>query len=367
MKLLVTGGAGFIGSNFVHYWVRQHSDDLIVVLDKLTYAGREENLAAVKDKITFVKGDICDGALVNKLIADNGLDTIVHFAAQSHVDRSIHNIHDSPAGRPAEVSSAQKLFGESLPHDFVLNNVWGTKVLLDAAVKIKDKNGEIQIKRFHHISTDEVFGEIPLDQHYKFNESSPYGPRSPYAATKAASDHLVNACRASYGLNTTITNCSNNFGPYQYPEKFIPRTITNVLEGKKVPLYKPGNQVRDWLFVEDHCRAVELVLQKGRAGETYCVGGMTSEISNEEVAKKILKMMGAPKSQLEFVTDRPGHDVKYAVDWSKIKAELGWEPQHNFDQWLAQTIEWYKNNEAWWKSLKLESEKFYERAKQKNY
>lgn len=334
MKLLITGGAGFIGSNFVHYWVKHHPDDSVVVLDKLTYAGREENLDPIKEKITFIKGDICDGDLVNKIISEHGLDTIVHFAAETHVDRSI-----------------------SGPAEFVKTNVVGTQVLLDAALK----NG---IKKFHHISTDEVFGQLPLDSKARFDECGGPHPRSPYAASKAAADHLVNAYHITYGLNTTITNCSNNFGPYQYPEKFIPRAITNVLEGKPIPLYKPGNQIRDWLYVEDHCRAIELVLLQGPAGETYCVGGMTKEISNEQVAKKILSLMGQPESSIELVTDRPGHDVKYAVDWGKMAGTFSWKPMHNFDEWLAQTIEWYKNNESWWKPLKTESEEFYKKIGQ---
>lgn len=353
MKLLITGGAGFIGSNFVHYWVKRHPDDSVVVLDKLTYAGREENLAPVKEKIHFLKGDICDAALVKNIISEHGLDTIVHFAAQTHVDRSIHK-------ETVHATSVIGLFEQSLPDDFVVNNVWGTHVLLEAAIKTG-------IKRFHHISTDEVFGHIPLSENRKFNETSRFEPRSPYAASKAAADHLVNAYHNTYGLNTVITNCSNNFGPYQYPEKFIPRAITSVIEGKKIPVYKPGNQVRDWLHVADHCRAIEAVLTDGRAGETYCVGGMTDEISNEEVAKKILFLMGQPESQLEYVTDRPGHDAKYAVDWSKIKQELGWQPLHEFDDWLAETVLWYKNNQAWWQPLKVESEAFYQKINNKSF
>ncbi len=332
MNLLITGGAGFIGSNFVHHWVKYRPHDTIVVLDKLTYAGREENLAPVKNKITFIKGDICDAEAVAKAMV--GADVVVHFAAETHVDRSIEG-----------------------PALFLNTNVVGTQVLLDAAVKAG-------IKKFHHISTDEVFGHIPLEENLKFNEQSRYAPRSPYAASKAASDHLVNAYQATYGLHTTITNCSNNFGPFQYPEKFIPRAVTNVLEGKPIPLYKPGNQVRDWLHVEDHCRAIELVIEKGEAGQVYCVGGMTEEISNEAVAKKILGLMGAPESQIEIVTDRPGHDVKYAVDWSKIKNELGWKPEHNFEDWLAETIKWYEANKAWWQPLKAESEAFYQKINQ---
>jgi dTDP-glucose 4,6-dehydratase len=331
MKLLITGGAGFIGTNFVHYWVKYRPHDTVVVLDKLTYAGHEENLAPVREQIEFIKGDICDAAVVNKTMA--GADIVVHFAAETHVDRSI-------AG----------------PAIFLTTNVIGTQVLLDAALKAG-------VKKFHHISTDEVFGDIPLDSKEKFNEASLYKPSSPYAASKAASDHLVNSYHRTYGLHTTITNCSNNFGPYMHPEKFIPRAITNVLEGQSIPLYKPGNQVRDWLHVEDHCRAIEAVLEKGQPGATYCVGGMTEQVSNEEVAKKILDIMGAPADWLEHVTDRPGHDVKYVVDWNKIKNELGWAPEHNFDDWLAETVKWYEANKPWWEPLKRESEAFYQSIK----
>ena len=328
MKLLITGGAGFIGSHFVHYWVKNHPSDEIVVLDKLTYAGNLENLSSVKDKITFIQGDVAVEADVDG--AMNGVDTIVHFAAETHVDRSIND-----------------------PYIFTRTNMLGTHVLLEAA-----RNANI--KRFHHISTDEVFGDIALESSIKFNEQSPYNPRSPYAASKAGSDHLVRSYGETYNLPFTISNCSNNFGTYMHPEKFIPRSIVRLLQGKNVPIYTPGNQVRDWLYVDDHCRAIELILEKGTLGETYCIGGMTEEISNLDVAKKILSIMGLPGDRIEHVTDRPGHDVKYAVDWSKIKTELGWEPQHSFDEWLQTTVEWYKGNEAWWKPLAEESEQFYQ-------
>jgi len=332
MKILVTGGAGFIGSNFIHFWFANHPEDEIVNFDKLTYAGNLESLKDIvgqkfDDRYIFVKGDICDAGAVEGAL--KGVDVIVHFAAESHVDRSITG-----------------------PAEFVRTNVVGTQVLLDAAVKAG-------VKRFHHVSTDEVFGQIPLDSAEKFNERTKYAPRSPYAASKAAADHMVNAYSMTYALPITITNCSNNYGPYHFPEKFIPLAITNLLEGKKIPIYTPGTQVRDWLYVEDHCRAIEAVLQKGKAGETYCVGGMNEEISNLDVAKKIIKLTGKSEDDLEFVKDRPGHDVKYAIDWAKINKELGWEPQVSFEEGLAKTIEWYKANEKWWKPLKEKNAEYY--------
>jgi dTDP-glucose 4,6-dehydratase len=328
MKLLITGGAGFIGSNFVHYWHKNHPEDNIVVLDKLTYAGNLSSLADVKDDIEFIQGDITEPEIVRK--AMTGADAVVHFAAESHVDRSIHD-----------------------PYIFTRTNVLGTHVLLETA-------RQLNIPRFHHISTDEVFGDIPLDQDWKFNEATPYNPRSPYASSKASSDHLVRAYHETYNLPITISNCTNNFGPYHYPEKFIPRSIIRLLNGENIRIYTPGNQIRDWLHVEDHCRAIELILQKGKIGETYGIGGMTDLISNLEVAKLLLKLLDLPEDRIELVTDRPGHDVKYAVDWSKINKELGWQPEHKFEDWLKQTIEWYKQNESWWKPLAEESEQFYQ-------
>ncbi len=285
MKLLITGGAGFIGSNFVHYWHKNHPEDNIVVLDKLTYAGNLSSLADVTDDIEFIQGDITDADIVKK--AMTGVDAVVHFAAESHVDRSIHD-----------------------PYIFTRTNVLGTHVLLETA-------RQLNIPRFHHISTDEVFGDIPLDQDWKFNEATPYNPRSPYASSKASSDHLVRAYYETYNLPITISNCTNNFGPYHYPEKFIPRSIIRLLDGENIRIYTPGNQIRDWLHVEDHCRAIELILQKGKIGETYGIGGMTDLISNLEVAKLLLKLLDLPEDRIELVTDRPGHDVRYAVDWSK--------------------------------------------------
>lgn len=329
MKLLVTGGAGFIGSNFILYWIKNHPQDQIVNLDSLTYAGNLENLREIErnPSYRFVKGDICDLSVVNK--AMEGIDVVVHFAAESHVDRSILK-----------------------PSDFVVTNVTGTQVLLDMALKHK-------IKRFHHISTDEVYGSLDLSDSNKFTERSNYNPRSPYSASKAGSDHLVRSYNVTYGLPITITNCSNNFGPYQFPEKFIPLSITNILEDKKIPVYGDGLYVRDWLYVADHCRAIDLVLNKGKVGETYLVGGMTDDISNLEVIKKILKIMGKDESFIEHVKDRLGHDRRYAVNWSKIEKELGWKPLHDFDEWIEKTVTWYKENEKWWKDVKDGSYKKY--------
>lgn len=322
MKILVTGGAGFIGSNFILYWLKKHPRDHIVNMDKLTYAGNLENLkeAESSPNYYFVKGDICNAKLVHQII--KGIDLVVHFAAESHVDRSILS-----------------------PSLFMRTNIIGTHILLEASLRRK-------IKRFHHISTDEVYGSLDLSDKRKFYEESPYLPRSPYAASKASSDHLARAYFYTYGLPVTITNCSNNFGPFQYPEKFIPLAITNILEGKKVPLYGDGLHVRDWLYVEDHCRAIEKVLQDGNAGETYCVGGLTSDISNLEVIRKILGILKKDESRICHVKERPGHDRKYAIDWSKIKKELGWQPLHGFDTWLLATVEWYKKNTKWWEKLK---------------
>jgi dTDP-glucose 4,6-dehydratase len=322
MKLLVTGGAGFIGSNFILYWMGNHPDDFIVNVDKLTYAGNLENLKSVAENkhYTFIKADIADVRCMADAL--KGVDIVVHFAAESHVDRSI-----------AE------------PSPFIVTNVVGTQILLEASLKAG-------IKRFHHISTDEVFGSLELSSEDKFNEQSRYDPRSPYSASKAASDHLVRAYYHTYGLPITITNCSNNFGPYHFPEKLIPLAITNILEGKKVPVYGDGKNVRDWLYVEDHCRAIDLVLGKGRIGETYCVGGLTEDINNISVVKKILSLMGESDTKIEFVPDRPGHDRRYAINWTKIREELGWQPSCDFDTYLGKTIEWYKTHESWWKRVK---------------
>lgn len=330
MKLLVTGGAGFIGSNFIHYWLEKHPEDQIVNLDVLTYAGNLESLTDVEEKFkvqnskyntyTFIKGDIRDSATVSTAMA--GVDIVIHFAAESHVDRSISD-----------------------PTDFVETNVKGTLVLLQEALKR-------QVKRFHHISTDEVFGSLALGSSDKFHEDTKYDPHSPYSASKAGSDHLVRAFADTYGLPITITNCSNNYGPYHFPEKLIPLAITNLLEGKKVPVYGGGLQVRDWLYVLDHCTAIEAVLLKGTIGETYCVGGMSQGVPNIEVVRKLLVLMGKDESSIEYVTDRPGHDVRYAIDWGKINRELGWSPSVTLDEGLQKTVEWFKAHEEWWKRCK---------------
>lgn len=322
MRLLVTGGAGFIGANFIIYWLKHHAEDEIVNFDKLTYAGNLENLTSVEKnpKYRFVQGDIC--LLSDVAPVMDGIDIVVHFAAESHVDRSIL---------------------EAAP--FITTNVVGTQVLLEAALKAK-------VKRFHHVSTDEVFGALSLDTLNKFHEDTPYDPRSPYSASKAGSDHLVRAYYHTFGLPITITNCSNNYGPYQFPEKLIPLAITNLLEGKKVPIYGDGKYVRDWLYVDDHCRAIDAVITRGKIGETYCVGGLTEDMSNLAIIRNILTIMGKDESHIVYVTDRPGHDRRYAVDWTKIQTELGWKPENDFNTWLTTTIHWYEKNEDWWKRVK---------------
>lgn len=322
MKLLITGGAGFIGSNFIHYWIKNNPEDQIVNLDKLTYAGNLENLKSIENNpnYKFIHGDICDAKVVND--AMQGIDTVVHFAAESHVDRSIQ---------------------DAAP--FIKTNVEGTFVLLQAAVNNK-------ISRFHHISTDEVFGALELGSSEKFNENTPYDPHSPYSASKAASDHLVRAYHDTYGLPVTISNCANNFGPYHFPEKLIPLAITNLMEGKKVPVYGDGLYVRDWLHVEDHCSAIEAILQKGKVGETYMIGSMTQDVPNIEIVKKILKIMSKDENNIEYVKDRPGHDRRYAIDWSRIHNEFGWNPKYSFDEALEMTVKWYNDNQDWWKRIK---------------
>ncbi len=331
MKILVTGGAGFIGSNFIRYWLNAHPHDEIINIDKLTYAGNLKNLTDIEHdpRYKFVLSDINNIDIIETEVKE--CDLVVHFAAESHVDRSI-------------TDSAE----------FIKTNVMGTQILLDA-VKQYDK-------RFHHVSTDEVFGALPLDTSRKFNEESSYSPNSPYAASKAGSDHLVRAYIKTHGLDATISNCSNNFGPYQFPEKLIPLAITNLLEHKKVPVYGDGLYVRDWLYVDDHCRAIDLILEKGKSGETYCIGGMTEDISNHDLIQMIIELLGADDSMMEFVQDRPGHDRRYAVDWSKAKKELGYMPAYSFEEYLKKTVDWYKENEAWWKDVKSgEYQKYYEK------
>lgn len=329
-KLLVTGGAGFIGSNFIRYWLNKYPSDEIINLDSLTYAGHLESLKDIvqNPNYSFVKGDINDAVLVDSLVSK--VDIIVHFAAETHVDRSIED-----------------------PTIFTKTNVMGTQVLLEAAKKYGT--------RFHHISTDEVFGALDLHSKNKFNSRTKYDPNSPYAASKAASDHLVMSYHTTFGLPVTITNCSNNFGPYQDTEKFIPRAVTDLIDGQNIKIYGDGKYVRDWLYVEDHCRAIELVLLKGKTGHSYTVGGMKKDVSNLQLAKKILKIMDLPETRIEYIKDRPGHDRRYAVSWKKINKELGWEPEMGFYDRLKQTVEWYRNNEWWWRDLKKISEEFYKK------
>lgn len=318
MKLLITGGAGFIGSNFIHYWLKNHPEDEVVNLDKLTYAGHLESLKDIGENphYRFMQGDIADPEIVKQ--AMDGIDIVVHFAAESHVDRSIVN-----------------------PGEFRRTNIEGTGVLLDVALNTK-------VKRFHHISTDEVYGSLgPGDR--PFTEETPYRPRTPYAASKAGSDHLVRAYFETYGLPVTITNCANNFGPYQDPEKLIPRFITNLLTNQKVPLMGQGAQIREWLHVEDHCKGIDLVLEKGIPGETYLLQG--EERTNLIVTNSILEILGLDASMIEYVPDRLGHDFRYANDGSKIMA-LGWSREHSFEEGLRETVRWYRANEQWWKSLK---------------
>ena len=334
MKLLVTGGAGFIGANFVHYWLARHPEDYLVNLDALTFAGNLENLKDIENHphYTFVKGDIRDLDVVDRLVSKT--DLIVHFAAESHVDRSILG-----------------------PEAFIETNIRGTFVLLEAARRFGT--------RFHHVSTDEVFGSLDLNSQQQFNERTSYDPSSPYSASKAASDHLVRAYHRTYNLPITISNCTNNFGPYQFPEKLFALTITNLLENKKVPIYGDGAQVRDWLYVTDHCRAIDLILEKGQIGETYCIGGLTKDISNLEAVKTIIKIMGKNQDSIEFVKDRPGHDVRYSLDWSKAKNELGYQPEHDFATYLKKTVKWYQDNRSWWESVKTgEYQDYYQKQYQ---
>ena len=318
MKILVTGGAGFIGSNFFHYWAKFHPEDQIVNLDALTYAGHPESLKDIEKNpnYQFVQGDITNAQDVKR--AMQGIDTVVHFAAESHVDRSVID-----------------------PFAFVKTNVLGTAILLEEALNTG-------VKRFHHISTDEVFGHLE-ENDPPFNEDTKYSPRTPYSASKAGSDHLVRAYFQTYGLPITITNCANNFGPYQDPEKLIARFITNLLRGERVPLMGQGENIRSWIHVEDHNKGVEAVLKKGKIGETYCIGG--EEKTNLEVTKKILEILGKDESLIEYVEHRLGHDFRYAIDDSKLKT-LGWKPQYDFEKGLEETVKWYKENEWWWKPLK---------------
>ncbi|WP_307738562.1 dTDP-glucose 4,6-dehydratase [uncultured Parolsenella sp.] len=323
-SIIVTGGCGFIGSNFVRYVVREHPGMHVTVLDKLTYAGRRENLERLPTScVELVVGDICDAELLDRVVP--GHDAIVHFAAESHNDNSIAD-----------------------PEPFLRTNVEGTYRLLEACRKFD--------ARYHHVSTDEVYGDLALDDPARFTEESPYRPSSPYSSTKASSDMLVRAWHRTYGVRATISNCSNNYGPFQHVEKFIPRQITGILDGVRPKLYGDGKNVRDWIHVEDHSRAVWEVLTRGRVGETYLVGA-DGERSNNDVLHAILELMGRPADDFDWVRDRPGHDRRYAIDWGKLHRELGWEPIHtDFASGLDATIAWYRDHEAWWRPVKAATE-----------
>jgi len=325
-RILVTGGAGFIGCNFVHF-IMEHTRLHVTVLDKLTYAGNIESLSGLPtDRFEFFEGDICDAAVVDLLTSP--VDAVVHFAAESHNDNSLED-----------------------PRPFLDTNLLGTFTLIEAA----RKHGT----RFHHISTDEVYGDLALDDPQRFTEDSTYRPTSPYSATKAGSDMLVRAWVRSFGLKATISNCSNNYGPYQHVEKFIPRQITNILDGLRPRLYGKGRNVRDWIHVEDHSSAVLAILEGGRLGETYLIGA-DGERSNREVVEMLLELVGQPRDAYDLVTDRPGHDLRYAIDSSKLRRELGWAPRYSdFDAGLADTVQWYRDNEHWWRPQKAATESKY--------
>lgn len=331
-KLLVTGGAGFIGSNFVHYINRERPDWHITVLDALTYAGNRANLDGLDpSRVELVVGNICDAEIVDKLFSQ--VDAVVHFAAESHNDNSLQN-----------------------PRPFLDTNIVGTYTLLEAARKHN--------RRFHHISTDEVYGDLELDDPHKFTPNTPYNPSSPYSSTKAGSDLLVRAWVRSFGVQATISNCSNNYGPYQHVEKFIPRQITEILEGRKPKLYGAGQNVRDWIHAEDHSSGVLAILEKGKIGETYLIGA-DGEKNNKEVVELILELMGKDPKDYEHVNDRPGHDLRYAIDSSKLRTELGWTPKFtNFREGLTATIKWYQDNPGWWQPQKAATEAKYKKAGQ---
>ena len=328
---LVTGGAGFIGSNFVRH-VLDHTDHSVTVLDKLTYAGNRASLDGLPhDRFAFVRGDICDAALVDELVAD--ADVVVHFAAESHNDNSLRD-----------------------PSPLLQTNLIGTYTLLEAVRRHET--------RYHHISTDEVYGDLELDDPAKFTEQTPYNPSSPYSSTKAGSDLLVRAWVRSFGVQATISNCSNNYGPYQHVEKFIPRQITNVLDGGRPKLYGKGENVRDWIHADDHSAAVLTIIEKGTIGETYLIGA-NGEKNNKEVVEAILTELGQPADAYDLVTDRAGHDLRYAIDATRLRAELGWEPRYSdFSAGLADTIAWYRDNESWWRPQKAATEAAYAKAGQ---
>jgi dTDP-glucose 4,6-dehydratase len=322
MKLLVTGGAGFIGSNFVHYILKTHPADEIVNIDALTYAGNLENLTDIQNdsRHSFVHGDITSTRDVNRLFREHSFDAVLNFAAESHVDRSLH-------------------MG---PREFIKTNIMGTQNLLDAARKHK-------VPRFLQVSTDEVYGS--LGPTGAFTEETPIQPNNPYSATKAAADFMVRAAQHSHGLNAVITRCSNNFGPYQFPEKLIPLMISNALADKPLPVYGDGLHVRDWIYVMDHCSGIDTVLRKGKSGEVYNLGG-NYDVPNIEIVKGILKILGKPESLITYVKDRPGHDRRYAMDNTRAKTELGWEPAHRFEDALKETVNWYVANKAWWDRIR---------------
>lgn len=323
MTIIVTGGAGFIGSNFIFYQLKNHPDDRIVCLDKLTYAGNLETLKSVMDNenFRFVKADIADKQAVEELFEEEKPDIVVNFAAESHVDRSIED-----------------------PSIFLKTNILGTQVLMDACRKF-------EVKRYHQVSTDEVYGDLPLDRpDLFFTEETPIHTSSPYSSSKAGADLLVLAYYRTFGLPVTITRCSNNYGPYHFPEKLIPLIISRALADESLPVYGKGENIRDWLYVEDHCAAIDLVIRKGRVGEVYNIGGH-NEKTNLEVVKTILKQLGKPESLITFVTDRPGHDMRYAIDPAKIHRELGWLPQTKFDDGIKKTIDWYLDNKQWWQNI----------------
>jgi dTDP-glucose 4,6-dehydratase len=321
VRLLVTGGAGFIGSNFVHYWLGRYPDDHLVVYDLLTYAGNRPSLAEVEDRIAFVQGDIGDGELAQQTLRDERIDTVVNFAAESHNSLAVVD-----------------------PGRFFRTNALGTQTLLDAA-------RTVGVGRFHHVSTCEVYGDLALDSDEAFTEESPYRPRTPYNASKAAADHAVRAYYETYGLPVTITNCSNNYGPFQFPEKVIPLFTTNALDDVPLPLYASTEHKREWLHVLDHCSAIDLVLKQGREGETYNVGSGT-EATIEEVADLVLELTAKPDTLKTIVPDRPGHDRRYLLDATKIRRELGWEPEHGWREGLAETVAWYAERRAWWEPLR---------------
>lgn len=330
-RLLVTGGAGFIGSNFVHH-VIDNTDHDVTVLDKLTYAGNRASLVGLPERrLRLVQGDVADREVVHALVAD--ADAVVHFAAESHNDNSLHD-----------------------PAPFVQTNIVGTFTVLEAV--------RTHGTRLHHISTDEVYGDLPLDDPMRFDESTPYNPSSPYSSTKAGSDLLVRAWVRSFGVAATISNCSNNYGPYQHVEKFIPRQITNVLRGLRPKLYGAGENVRDWIHADDHSSAVLTILEKGRVGETYLIGA-DGEKNNKQVVEMILRLMGQPADAYDHVTDRSGHDLRYAIDATKLREELGWRPRYSdFEAGLSATIDWYRENDQWWAPAKDETEAFYARIGQ---